>query len=53
MGGMTYRDAGVDIEKKARALSGIGEMVRTTFTPGVLHELGSFGGMFTGRYSPL
>ena len=50
MGGMTYRDAGVDIDKKMRAVGGIGGLVRSTFTPGVLHELGSFGGMFRGSF---
>jgi len=50
MGGMTYRDAGVDIDKKMAAVGGIGGLVRSTFTPGVLHELGSFGGMFSGRF---
>ncbi|MDJ0522572.1 MAG: phosphoribosylformylglycinamidine cyclo-ligase [Planctomycetota bacterium] len=50
MGGMTYRDAGVDIDKKMAAVGGIGGLVRSTFTPGVLHDLGSFGGMFSGRF---
>jgi phosphoribosylformylglycinamidine cyclo-ligase len=29
----------------------IGEMVKSTFRPGVLHELGSFGGMFSARFA--
>ncbi len=53
MSGMTYRDAGVDIDKKMAAVGGIGRLVRSTFTPGVLHELGSFGGMFSGRFPEL
>jgi len=53
MGGLTYRDAGVDIDKKMAAVGGIGALVRSTFTPGVLHELGSFGGMFSGRFEGL
>ena len=53
MGGLTYRDAGVDIDKKMAAVGGIGSMVRSTFTPGVLHDLGSFGGMFSGRFAGL
>lgn len=50
MGGLSYRDAGVDIDKKMAAVGGIGALVRSTFTPGVQHELGSFGGMFSGRF---
>ncbi len=50
MSGMTYRDAGVDIDKKMAAVGGIGGLVRSTFTPGVLHDLGSFGGMFSGAF---
>ncbi|MGE0191913.1 MAG: phosphoribosylformylglycinamidine cyclo-ligase [Planctomycetota bacterium] len=47
---LTYRDAGVDIDKKGRMLRDIGALVRTTFGPGVRHELGAFGGMFSGRF---
>lgn len=50
MGGLSYRDAGVDIDKKHNMLSGIGRLVRETFTPGVLHEVGSFGGLFDARF---
>jgi phosphoribosylformylglycinamidine cyclo-ligase len=53
MGGMTYKDAGVDIDKKSAALAGIGGLVKSTFGPGVLHELGSFGGMYSGRFEGL
>ena len=53
MGGLSYRDAGVDIDKKMAAVGGIGALVRSTFTPGVLHDLGSFGGMFSGRFEGL
>ncbi len=51
MGGLSYRDAGVDIDKKMAAVGGIGAVVRSTFTPGVLHDLGSFGGMFSGTFA--
>lgn len=44
--GLTYRDAGVDIDAQDRALARIRELVRSTATPAVLSELGSFGGMF-------
>lgn len=50
MGGMTYRDAGVDIDKKMNTLRGIGDLVRTTFGSGVLHDVGAFGGMFRGSF---
>ena len=41
-----YGAAGVDIDAQERALGGIKELVRSTATPGVLSELGSFGGLF-------
>lgn len=45
-GGLTYRDAGVDIDAQDEALRRIKMMLRSTRTPGVLADLGSFGGMF-------
>ena len=50
MSGLSYRDAGVDIDKKGSMLRDIGARVKTTFGPRVLHDLGSFGGMFAGRF---
>ncbi|MBA3303241.1 MAG: phosphoribosylformylglycinamidine cyclo-ligase [Acidimicrobiia bacterium] len=50
----TYRSAGVDIEAGERAVDRIRSMVRTTYRPEVLGDLGGFGGMFaldTGRYA--
>ncbi|MBP7146730.1 MAG: phosphoribosylformylglycinamidine cyclo-ligase [Acidobacteria bacterium] len=44
--GLTYRDAGVDIDAQDRALALIKGHLRSTSTPGVLSELGSFGGLF-------
>lgn len=41
-----YAQAGVDIDAQDTALREVGRMVRGTFTPGVLSELGSFGGLF-------
>ena len=41
-----YAKAGVDIDAQDRALSGIKELVRSTQTPGVLSEMGGFGGLF-------
>ena len=42
----TYREAGVDIEAQDRALEKIKEMVRATYTNGVLSDQGAFGGLF-------
>jgi len=42
----TYRDAGVDIDAQDIALRKIKELVRSTRTPGVRSDLGSFGGLF-------
>lgn len=41
-----YRDAGVDIDAQDEALGRVKDLVRATTTPGVLSELGSFGGLF-------
>ncbi len=41
-----YREAGVDLEAQDRALAGIGGLVQSTFTEGVLSGLGAFGGLF-------
>src|SRR6185295_7086436 len=44
--GEAYRRAGVDIDAQDRALGTIKELVRSTVVPGVLSELGGFGGLF-------
>ncbi len=44
---ITYRDAGVDIDAGNEAVSRMKEHVRATFTPAVLTDVGSFGGMFS------
>ncbi|UCF68928.1 MAG: phosphoribosylformylglycinamidine cyclo-ligase, partial [Acidobacteriota bacterium] len=44
--GLTYRDAGVDIEAQDRALERIKQHLAETRTAGVLSELGAFGGLF-------
>jgi phosphoribosylformylglycinamidine cyclo-ligase len=43
---MTYKDAGVDIDKGEQAVSDAKELIRSTFTPEVLSNVGSFGGLF-------
>jgi phosphoribosylformylglycinamidine cyclo-ligase len=45
--GLTYRDAGVDIDAQDDALRRIKGLMRSARTPGVLSELGSFGGLFS------
>jgi phosphoribosylformylglycinamidine cyclo-ligase len=41
-----YRDAGVDIDEADRAVSQIKKFARSTFTPGVLTEIGTFGALY-------
>ncbi|MGB9802306.1 phosphoribosylformylglycinamidine cyclo-ligase [Desulfofundulus sp.] len=51
--GLTYADAGVDIDAGNRAVEMMRDCVRSTFRPGVLAEIGGFGGLFaldTTRY---
>jgi phosphoribosylformylglycinamidine cyclo-ligase len=42
----TYRQAGVDIAAGEATVDRIKPMVRETFTPGVLADIGAFGGLF-------
>jgi phosphoribosylformylglycinamidine cyclo-ligase len=44
--GMTYRDAGVDIDEADRAVGAIKKLARQTFTAGVLTDIGSFGASY-------
>ncbi|HVT94920.1 MAG TPA: phosphoribosylformylglycinamidine cyclo-ligase [Bryobacteraceae bacterium] len=46
---ISYRDAGVNIDEADRAVSFIRKHARSTFTPGVLTDIGSFGGGFQLR----
>jgi len=50
---LSYRDAGVDIDKQDEALRRIKRMVAATKTAGVASELGSFGGLFRPDLSGL
>src|SRR5688572_10953404 len=43
---MDYRQAGVDIDAGNEVVRRIRTLARGTFTPGVLSEIGSFGGLF-------
>lgn len=47
MSGLTYRDAGVDIEAGSRAVSLFKAAVNATHGPEVLGGIGSFGGLFS------
>jgi phosphoribosylformylglycinamidine cyclo-ligase len=44
--GLSYRQAGVDIDAKAIAIRGIRERARATYSDAVLSDIGSFGGLF-------
>src|SRR5262245_60669211 len=43
---LTYKDAGVDIDAKMRAIQRLRLIARGTFKKAVLTEIGSFGGLF-------
>ncbi len=43
---MEYKSAGVDIDAGNETVRRIRSLARSTFTPGVLSEIGSFGGLF-------
>ena len=47
----TYRDAGVDIDAGERAVEMMKRHVRSTFTPSVLADLGTFGAMFAPDFT--
>ncbi len=44
--GLTYKDAGVDIDAKMRAIQRLRMVARGTFHKAVLTDIGSFGGLF-------
>ncbi len=46
---LTYKNSGVDISAGDRATVKIKSLARSTFTPHVLKEIGSFGGFFAFR----
>ena len=50
---ISYKDAGVNIAAGEEAVDRIKELVRSTFTPQVLTDIGKFGGFYTlepGKY---
>lgn len=46
---ITQKKAGVNVDEANRAVAAIRTMVRRMFTPGVLTNIGSFGGGFRLR----
>jgi len=44
---LTYADSGVDIEKADRLVQSIKHIARKTRVPGVMGEIGGFGGLFS------
>ena len=47
MSGTSYKAAGVDIDAGNETVRRIKSIARGTFTPGVLSEIGSFGGLYS------
>ena len=45
-----YTAAGVDIESASRTKKGISSLVRSTFGPEVLTDIGGFGGLFAPQW---
>lgn len=43
---LSYKDAGVDIAAQDEALARSKDAIRASFTPGVLGDVGAFGGLF-------
>lgn len=50
---LTYRAAGVDPEEAGRAIRAFRPYVQSTYTPEVLSDIGSFGGLFWARFPGL
>ncbi len=50
---VSYRDAGVDIDAANDATSRIRKLARATFTPNVMTDIGSFGGMFRADFGAM
>ncbi len=48
---LTYADAGVSFEAESKAMQRITSIVKTTYRPEVISDVGSFGGLFAlGKY---
>ncbi|HEX7810044.1 MAG TPA: phosphoribosylformylglycinamidine cyclo-ligase [Thermoanaerobaculia bacterium] len=46
----SYKDSGVDIDAQDEALRDVRRIARDTYTPGVLSDIGSFGGLFNAKF---
>jgi phosphoribosylformylglycinamidine cyclo-ligase len=46
----SYRDSGVDIDAQDEALREVRRIARATFTPSVISDIGSFGGLFRASF---
>ncbi|HVT44465.1 MAG TPA: phosphoribosylformylglycinamidine cyclo-ligase [Thermoanaerobaculia bacterium] len=51
--GTRYRDAGVDIDAQDEALRQVRRVVRDTWSPNVLSDIGSFGGLFRASFGEM
>lgn len=49
--GLTYRDAGLDLEVYEKTIAGIGPLLRRTHTPRVLEGFGGFASLFSLDYN--
>jgi len=49
----SYRDSGVDIDAQDEALREVRHIARGTFTPNVISEIGSFGGLFRAQFEDI
>lgn len=47
---LTYKSSGVSIEAGDETVNRIKPLVRSTFTPGVISDIGLFGGLFDARF---
>ena len=50
---ISYRDAGVNIDAANETVERIKRLAASTFTPRVLTEIGSFGGMFSAGFKAM
>ncbi|MGE5347173.1 MAG: phosphoribosylformylglycinamidine cyclo-ligase [Acidithiobacillales bacterium] len=50
---LSYAEAGVDIDAKTGAIARAKEAIRSTFTPGVVGDVGGFGGLFRPDFAGL
>lgn len=50
---LTYRDAGVDIERAERALANVADLIRQTHDARVVGGIGGFGSLYSGQFQDL